>query len=263
LDAAAAGTYSGQVSFGTNDPDENPFNFTLSGTVGNVPRIIDNGDPGFSAVGEWTDYRYEGYQGDMHYSWLGSGGDVATWSFSGLTPGQYRVSASWTIHANRATDAPFTVLDGSTPLGTVRVNQELAPNDFSDAGTTWENLGVFTISGNTLVVRLSDNANEYVIADAIRIERVGDLPTAGLLSGVALMSQPAPVESETDLALLEMAMPQTHRQPAQQQSIPEADLWSAMGEPSTLMLKTSHESNLAIDAVDRLFAADFALELLD
>jgi hypothetical protein len=29
------------------------------------------------------------------------------------------------------------------------------------------------------------------------------------------------------------------------------------------MLKTSHESNLAIDAVDRLFAADFALELLD
>jgi hypothetical protein len=81
------------------------------------------------------------------------------------------------------------VLDGSTPLGTVRVNQELAPNDFSDAGTTWEDLGVFTICGNTLVVRLSDNANEYVIADAIRIERVGDLPPASILADDAALHQ--------------------------------------------------------------------------
>lgn len=33
LDAAAAGTFSGQLSFANNDSDENPYNFTIRGTV--------------------------------------------------------------------------------------------------------------------------------------------------------------------------------------------------------------------------------------
>jgi uncharacterized delta-60 repeat protein len=33
LDTATIGTKSGEISFSTNDPDENPFNFTISGTV--------------------------------------------------------------------------------------------------------------------------------------------------------------------------------------------------------------------------------------
>ncbi len=33
LDATSAGTYSGELSFSTNDADENPFNFTISGDV--------------------------------------------------------------------------------------------------------------------------------------------------------------------------------------------------------------------------------------
>ena len=69
-------------------------------------------------------------------------------------------------------DAPFTVFDGSTLLETVDVNQELAPGDFMDAGASWKDLGTFTITADTLTVQLSNQANEYVIADAIRIERV-------------------------------------------------------------------------------------------
>jgi len=34
-------------------------------------------------------------------------------------------------------------------------------------------LGTYTIASNTLRVELSDDANQYVIADAIRVERVG------------------------------------------------------------------------------------------
>jgi hypothetical protein len=33
LDATSAGAFSGTVQFGTNDADENPFNFTIGGTV--------------------------------------------------------------------------------------------------------------------------------------------------------------------------------------------------------------------------------------
>ncbi|MBN1993696.1 MAG: choice-of-anchor D domain-containing protein [Anaerolineae bacterium] len=37
LDAAAAGTFSGQLSFANDDADENPYNFTISGVVAPVP----------------------------------------------------------------------------------------------------------------------------------------------------------------------------------------------------------------------------------
>ena len=60
---------------------------------------------------------------------------------AGLTPGTYRVSATWFAFSNRATNAPFTVLDGTTPLATVAVNQQTAPNDFNDPGATWQDLG--------------------------------------------------------------------------------------------------------------------------
>ena len=85
------------------------------------------------------------------------------------------MSATWSILSNRATDAPYTILDGSNVLATVDVNQELVPDDFSDGGADWEDLGFFNMTGTTLVVELSDNANEYVIADAVRIERMTEL----------------------------------------------------------------------------------------
>src|SRR5262249_42483179 len=79
--------------------------------------------------------------------------------------------------SNRATNAPYTVLDGGTPLATVAINQQQAPNDFSDAGAFWEDLGAtYSVTGGALTVRLSNLANGYVIADAIRIEHVGNLP---------------------------------------------------------------------------------------
>ncbi len=88
--------------------------------------------------------------------------------------------ATWSVNANRATNAPFTIRDGAATLTTVLANQELAPNDLSDAGASWEELALVTIASGTLVVELRNNANEFVIADAVRIERVGEPPTQDL-----------------------------------------------------------------------------------
>ncbi|GAG48283.1 unnamed protein product, partial [marine sediment metagenome] len=76
----------------------------------------------------------------------------------------------------RATNAPYEVFNGATSLETVPVGQQAAPDDFTDQGAVWETLGTFTITGGTLLVELSDNANGMVVADAVRIERVGDVP---------------------------------------------------------------------------------------
>jgi hypothetical protein len=178
LDAVSDGAYSGEVAFGNNDTDENPFNFSVQGTVAAPPtvQILDNGDAGFSTIGHWLTWPNQGYQADIHYAAAGDGSAIASWTFSPIVPGIYRISATWFEYVNRATDAPYTILDGAALDATVLVNQELAPDDFMEAGVGWEDLGIYEITTDIIVVQLNNNANEYVIADAIRIERIGDLP---------------------------------------------------------------------------------------
>jgi hypothetical protein len=107
----------------------------------------------------------------------GDGSAVATWSFQNVLPGQYEVFVTWEGGPDRATDAPFTILDGSMQLLAVDVNQEPEPIADSIAGMRpFQSFGEFTVTGDTLVVRLTNDANQFVVADAVRIVRVGDLP---------------------------------------------------------------------------------------
>jgi concanavalin A-like lectin/glucanase superfamily protein/Calx-beta domain-containing protein/fibronectin type III domain protein len=172
LDTVTEGTKGGQVSFFNNDSNENRFNFSITGTVGvEPPQVINNGESGFRTEGKWTPFPGQGYKNDVHFAAKGTGSAKAFWTFT-VTPGQYDVAATWTPHKNRATDAPYTVWDSSTKLNTVDVNQEVAPSGITDEGVNWKKLGTFTITSNMLVVQLSNAANEYVIADAIRIMKV-------------------------------------------------------------------------------------------
>jgi subtilisin family serine protease len=179
LTAVSAGQYNGAVTFGTSDPDESPFNFAVEGSVTDPPKvqIVDNGDLAFTTVGDWTRWTRQGYQNDVHESLAGTGSDVATWKFAGLLPGTYRIAATWTKNDNRASNAPFSVLDGDHLLTTSSVNQKLAPGGFSTDGVTWQYLcGAQSISSGTLSVRLSDAADGRVNADAVRIERLDPAP---------------------------------------------------------------------------------------
>ena len=178
LSTASAGTYSGTLQFVTNDSDENPFDFTITGVVADptAVQVLDDGDEGFTTAGRWGHGTRSGNLGDHRYSAAGAGSATATWSFA-VTPGEYRVSATWRAERNRATNAPFTVSDGGIPFQATYVNQEKAPNDFTASEVKWKNLGeTFTITSTTLSVTLSNAADQYVIADAVRVERVGDPP---------------------------------------------------------------------------------------
>jgi hypothetical protein len=178
LDATSAGGYSGRISFRNNDADEDPYSFEVSGVVAvpSVIRVLDNGDTGFHTVGSWTPWTGQGYQGDVHEALPGTGSGIANWTFDGLMPGIYRVSATWTTYSNRATNSPFRILDGSTLLATVQVNQRIAPHGFADLGVWWQDIGsAYSITGSTLVVQLADNADGRLNADAVRIEYLGAL----------------------------------------------------------------------------------------
>jgi len=132
--------------------------------------IIDDGDSGFLQTGAWSLTNGIGFNNDLRSANAGDSSDLALWTFTGLAPGAYRVSATWVPRSGAASNAPFT-LTGGTPL-TVNVNQQLNPSgQIIDGGATFEDiLGSYTIAGNSLTVQLANNANGVVIADAVRIE---------------------------------------------------------------------------------------------
>jgi hypothetical protein len=190
---------------GLNPPDVSLIN--LDNEKPTV-QIIDNGSRGFAAAKVWVYYTASGYQSDIHFSAKGTGLDVATWTFD-VDPGQYQVSATWSVCWNHATNAPFTVFDGGTSLGTLRLNQEQAPSGFRDAGTWWQDLGgPYVIEGSQLIVRLRDNADEYVIADAVRIERLGPPAALSAEPDGGLQLGPAPSRPEPGIldALVDSAI---------------------------------------------------------
>jgi hypothetical protein len=139
--------------------------------------IIDNGGSGYTQTGGWTNLTNTlAFQLDYDYAAAGSGRATATWSFNGIPNGSYQVFARWIPFVNRATNAPFTILNGTTPISTVLVNQQLPPNDDQSNAVTWKSLGTFSTTVGALAVRLANDANGYVIADAVRIVANGIPP---------------------------------------------------------------------------------------
>jgi len=75
----------------------------------------------------------------------------------------------------------------------VDINQRLAPSHstytkVNDGGTYFADLGVgatYITTGNTLTITLSDNANGYVIADGVRVERLSPLHAEAAAVGQA------------------------------------------------------------------------------
>jgi hypothetical protein len=148
---------------------------------------IDNGDAGVYASSGFTSYA-SGYQGDLQYAARTTNSTptaTATWDFGSVPAGTYRVSATWVPHSNRATNAPYAIEGGPTIL----VNQEKAPSDplavsaigssVLVSGTWFADLMVaYEHAGGPLRMTLGNNANEYVIADAVRVEEVSGLRSA-------------------------------------------------------------------------------------
>ena len=95
----------------------------------------------------------------------------AEWSFITTNAGDYLISAKWTAHPNRATNARYVIdyVDNVTGLPqsqAVVVNQQASGGVFNTLAT------LDLQAGSTVTVTLSDEANGYVIADAVQLVEV-------------------------------------------------------------------------------------------
>jgi len=134
--------------------------------------ILDDDDVGYSSIGAWNNWTQAGYLGDVDYKSAGNGSAKALWEINNIPSGTYRVLATWLPYSGRATNAPYTIFDGTTEITTIEVNQVATMKDYTAHGAVWDILATVTITSGRLAVELSDDANGYVIADGILVERV-------------------------------------------------------------------------------------------
>jgi subtilase family serine protease len=183
MNTTTAASYSGTAKFTANDPNNNTYSFTLSGTVVNA-NVIPNTSAAFSETGSgWLSWP-GGYSGNYQYHHAASGTDTAIWQATGLSAGSYAVATTWNASSNHATNATYQIYDGSTLVQTVTVDQTKTPtgggtyNNFS-----FQTLGTVSISSGTLKVVLLDNGNGDVVADAVAITGAPSGPIAVLFDG--------------------------------------------------------------------------------
>jgi len=123
-----------------------------------------------TAVGTWNaSTSVGGYYGTNYQAHAaGSGTESFTWTLAVPTAGTYEVYARWTQHPNRASDAKYTV-NHAGGASQVSVNQEMG-------GGSWQLLGTYTFDAGNATVSVSDQANGYVIADAVMLAPPGAAP---------------------------------------------------------------------------------------
>ena len=135
------------IKFNAGDPD-NPY------------PIVDTNYIRFAGESSWGGSPTVGYNGDQAWHTTGTGSNTATWTTNIPAAGDYNVYAWWTASDNRGTNVPYTInYEGGSK--TVRVCQEIA-------GDQWVYLGNYPFAVGAYSVVLSDDADEYVMADAVR-----------------------------------------------------------------------------------------------
>ncbi|WP_405735537.1 exo-alpha-sialidase [Streptomyces sp. NBC_01537] len=131
--------------------------------------VTDNDSTGYTAVsGTWNaGATVTGFQGQNYRTHAaGTGTSVVRWQSPVRASGGYDVSVWYTAHTNRASNAPYTVKDAN---GSTLVHRDQRVN-----GGQWVSLGKFSFTAGTLAtVELSDAADGYVVADAVRFTYQG------------------------------------------------------------------------------------------
>jgi hypothetical protein len=99
---------------------------------------------------------------------LGMGGN-ATWTFNNIVNGTYDVFATWkgSSKLSLSTSVNYNI-NGVNSM----INQRVAPNDLIEDGTKWGKLGVITVTNGKIIVKLTNNTNGWMEADAIKIKKV-------------------------------------------------------------------------------------------
>ncbi|WP_286219881.1 hypothetical protein [Marinobacter apostichopi] len=136
-------------------------------------RVIDNESNAFvTSGGGRSSSGYGGFIGSDYFIMNpGSGETTAAWQVTDLAPGTtYELFGHWVSSGLRASNATYeyTYTD---PSGNQTTDAAIV--DQRSNGGTWQKLGSFSTSDAQVVVRIDNDADGYVVADAIRVNAQG------------------------------------------------------------------------------------------
>lgn len=127
--------------------------------------VVDDGDRGVTVDGTWTtgDPDANGPQvfgRSVRYKPAGDGASYVRFTPRLSQTRSYEVYAWWVAASAQATNTPFTIdhADGST----------VVTKDQRTGGGRWQSLGTYELGPGDFV-QVNDNADGYVVADAIRL----------------------------------------------------------------------------------------------
>ncbi len=158
--AAVAGVFSAAAQAGALSP---PFQI-----------IDDSSSSGFSATAGWTQSNSGGYDGEFLTA-AGGSSAKATWTFNVPVGQKEGISLTWVAGAGDATNARYTIDDGSGTF-TETVDQTVAPNDntadaYAPSNTPFQEVvqEVISTTGVITVTLDASTANGTVSADAVAV----------------------------------------------------------------------------------------------
>lgn len=156
------GAKTASISIPSDDPDENPFTITLTGSaILPVEVVIDNTDGilgGASSTGTWlASGGINPFGIDSVFS--RTAGDTFMFS-ADLVNVQYAVFMRWTTWPSRFTNVPVQIHSGATLLDSLTVNQQLN-------GSQWILLGIHTFD-DTAKVTITAQDGGSTNADAVQ-----------------------------------------------------------------------------------------------
>jgi alpha-L-rhamnosidase len=160
--------------------------------------IIDDDSSNAVFTGAWTratDKPTQQYSASYRYAAKGNGSIYTVYTPNITTAGNYKVYAWWTDNPNcRASDAPYIIYYNGG-------NQTISVDQRTNGGQ-WILLGTFNFAtGTSGYVKITNAANDYVIADAVKFELNSatptPLPTATLTPTVTPTPTPAPTATPT------------------------------------------------------------------
>jgi uncharacterized protein (DUF2141 family) len=126
---------------------------------------------GYSESAPWGDF---GGEFEHSHDFRFSGDATATFAFSGLNPGRYRVSATWPAGGNRPAQTEYAIPGVATNV----VSQQVEPNDDLFEDVLWEDLFQnIEVTDGTLTVTLRSLSAGVAIADAVRVELIDAAPS--------------------------------------------------------------------------------------
>ncbi|MFJ2472748.1 DNRLRE domain-containing protein [Streptomyces sp. NPDC087659] len=138
----------------------------LAGEQSATTVLMDDGDTGTAAVGEWPRVSGTGHASDYAYNKNTATGESYTWQPNIVDAADYRVEVHTPVQADGATAAPYTVTSAD-PTANFTVNQATGTTGWRQLGTTQFDFA----KGNAGKIVLGDtgDSTKRTIADGVRL----------------------------------------------------------------------------------------------